>query len=118
MQTVAKHIITTSTTENIWKKFISWAEAQDKNRFLWLSLAIIGHGCVLTIMTMLAIIFSGNNFIFWPFAIAAMTAAVVSNLAALPTKITIPVFFFSILIDLIIIVNCILIGFSSAGVYR
>jgi hypothetical protein len=52
----------------------------------------------------------GNLPIFWPFAIAAIAMSLVVNLAALPTKITIPVFLFSILIDLVVIVNCIAIG--------
>ena len=122
METIVHHIITPSYTEthyrySPWKQFIAWAKGQEENRLLWLALAIVGHGCIITIMTMLAIIFSGNLFIFWPFAIAAMAITVVSNLAALPTKITIPIFFFSILIDLVIIASCIAIGFDSTGVY-
>ena len=99
------------------KRFINWANSQEKNRFLWLALGIVGHGCVLTIITMMSIMFAGNNFIYWPFAIAAMTMTVVSNLAALPTKYTIPVFFLSIIIDLTIIALCIGHGFSASVVF-
>jgi hypothetical protein len=45
--------------------------------------------------------------VLWAFVIAAMTMSLVTNLAALPTKITIPVFFFSLMIDVAVIINCI-----------
>jgi hypothetical protein len=93
-------------------RFVNWTKEQEKNRILWLAVAIVGHGCVITILTMFAILFSGNNFIFWPFAIAAMAMSLVVNLAALPTKITIPIFFLSVLIDVIIVAICIANGFD------
>ena len=100
----------------VWKKFLAWAEKQEENRFTWTAIGVAGHGCFFTIITTLMILFTGNHFMFWPFAIAAMAMVVVTNLAALPTKITIPVFFFSLLIDAVIIVLCIPHGFDpSAG---
>jgi len=63
---------------------------------------ITAHGCVITPITIRFVMFSGNNFAFWPWIIAAMTMSLVTNLAALPTKITIPIFFLSIIIDLVI----------------
>lgn len=102
---------------SIWKKFIEWAGKQEENRFLWLTLGIAGHGFVFTIITLLTIVFTGNHFIFWPFAMAAMTMCLVSNLAAMPTKITIPVFFLSVLIDVVIIALCIANGFDIAATY-
>lgn len=101
-----------------WKRFIDWTQRQEEHRFAWTAIAIAGHGCVFTIITVLMILFTGNHFIFWPFAIAAMTMTVVTNLAALPTKITIPVFFFSLLIDAAIIGLCIANGFDIAASYR
>ncbi|MCY7312016.1 MAG: hypothetical protein LH619_14665, partial [Chitinophagaceae bacterium] len=77
-----------------------------------------GHGCFFTIVTVATILLTGNNFIFWPFAIAAMTIPLIVNLAALPTKITIPVLFFSVLVDLMIIALCISNGFDLAASYR
>ena len=85
---------------------------------LWTAVAIAGHGCVFTILTTLAILFTGNHFIFWPFAIGAMSMTVVVNLAALPTRITIPVFFLSLIIDAVIIAVCISNGFDIAATYR
>lgn len=100
-----------------WKRFISWSAAQEENRIMWISLAILGHGCVITILTVTAIIFSGNHFILWPFAIGAMGMSVVSYLASLPTRITIPVFFISVLIDVVIIIICFINGFSLYPVF-
>jgi hypothetical protein len=64
---------------------------------------------------MFAVVLAGNHFIFWPFVIGAMGATLLVNLAAMPTKITIPVFFFSVLIDLVIIISCVAIGFNVNG---
>ena len=102
---------------SLWKKFMTWADGQEENRFGWTAIAIAGHGCVFTIITSMMILFTGNHFIFWPFAIGAMAACVVVNLAAMPTKITIPVFFFSLLIDLFIIVMCLTNGFNIEATY-
>ena len=95
-----------------WELFIAWCISQEKHRFGWLAAALTGHGCILTPITLFAIILSGNLFAFWILAIAAMAMCLITNLAALPTKITIPVFFASILIDISIIAYCVIIGFD------
>lgn len=119
METTVKHLYAhpLDTTHNVslWKKFINWCDGQEKYRFGWLATALTLHGCVLTILTMFAVVLAGNHFIFWPFIIGAMGISLLTNLAAMPTKITIPVFFFSVLIDLIIIASCIAIGFDAGG---
>ena len=96
---------------NWFALFINWCKSQDQYRFGWLAAIIAGHGCLITPVTLFFIMIAGNSPIHWAFAIAAMGISLVTNLAALPTKFTIPVFFFSIIIDIIIIANCIfLIG--------
>jgi hypothetical protein len=100
-----------------WKRFINWCSEQEENRFMWLAIAIVGHGCFLTIITIGSILLSGNSFILWPIAIGAMSMTLVTNLAALPTKITVPVFFLSVLIDLVIIGVCIAHGFDISSTY-
>jgi hypothetical protein len=86
--------------------FFAWCTRQEENRFAWLATGITVHGCLLTPITTLAIAFSGNSIILWALAIAAMGATLVSNLAAMPTRITIPVLFLSILIDMGIVISC------------
>ena len=110
METTVKHVYAPSTDTSkvsTWKKFINWCESQEQYRLGWLAAAITIHGCVLTILTMFAVVIAGNHFIFWPFIIGGMGITLIVNLAAMPTKITIPVFFFSVLVDLVIIAACI-----------
>ena len=110
MQTTIHQQVFHNTRQNtvshasLWKRFINWADSQEEHRFGWTAGILASHGCVFTVFTVLAIVFTGNNFIFWPFAIAAMGMCVVTNLAAMPTKVTIPVFVFSLVIDFAIIV--------------
>lgn len=120
METTVKHLYAhpladTSRKISAWKKFITWCDSQEKYRLGWLAVGLGLHGCVLTIFTMFAVILAGNHFIFWPFVIGAMGITLIANLAALPTKITIPVFFLSVIIDLVIIASCIAIGFDASG---
>ncbi len=121
MSTTYQHIIQENATQkanqtSLISKFGNWTKEQDKNRMLWLAIAVAGHGCVITIITMFVILFTGNNFIFWPFAIGAMAMTLIVNLAAMPTRITIPVFFLSILIDVVIIALCIANGFNPGAI--
>lgn len=95
-------------SHNIIRRFFDWAEGQQKNRIAWLAVMLMGHACVLTPLTLFFIMYSGNNLVLWPFAMVAMVLVLTTNLAAQPTKITIPVFFLSLLLDVIIIVDCII----------
>jgi hypothetical protein len=93
---------------SIIRRFFDWAEGQQKNRIAWLAVMLMGHACVLTPLTLFFIMYSGNNLVLWPFAMVAMVLVLITNLSAQPTKITIPVFFLSVLLDVIIIVDCII----------
>ena len=118
METIVKHLYAHqihTTKVPAWGKFINWCNSQEKYRLGWLAASLTLHGCVLTIFTMFAVILAGNHFIFWPFIIGGMGITLVVNLAAMPTKITIPVFFFSVLMDLVIIACCIAIGLDAGG---
>ena len=86
--------------QSIVSKFISWCETQEKYRFGWLGLILAVHGCVITPITIFTIVMSGNNIALWGIVMGAMGMSLITNLAALPTKITIPVFFLSVIIDL------------------
>jgi hypothetical protein len=108
--------IATAAKPSLFTKFMAWCTDQDRNRYGWLGIALGSHGCVFTPLTMFAIILSGNHIYFWFLAIIAIMMMLVTNLAALPTKITIPVFLFSILIDITIIIACAGRGFSVTGI--
>ncbi len=122
METSIQHVFShsqskTRTGISLWKRFINWANGQEEHRFGWTAFAIAGHGCVFTIFTTMVILLTGNHFIFWPFAIGAMATCLIANLAAMPTRITIPVLFISLLVDLVIIGICLGNGITTAGMY-
>src|SRR3712207_4033755 len=114
-QTISTTYTNTSNKTSLFSQFINWCEGQQKNRFIWLAVALFGHGCALTPLTLFAVILSGNLLFFWIMAIVAMMTALVTNLAAMPTKYTIPAFLLSIVMDLIIIASCISLGFNISA---
>ncbi|MEO8404704.1 MAG: hypothetical protein ABI480_08920 [Chitinophagaceae bacterium] len=111
METMQQSLSTThfqhAARTSVFKSFFDWCQAQEESRLLWVGVIIAGHGCVITPLTSLLIVFSGNSIILWSFAIAAMTMALVVNLAALPTKITLPVFALSLLMDIAVVAACV-----------
>ena len=84
-------------------RFLEWCKSQEPYRYGWLAVIIAVHGCVLTPLTLFAVFLGGNSMVLWGLSIAAMAMSLITNLAAMPTKITVPVFFLSILIDLTVI---------------
>lgn len=79
---------------------MNWCQQQEKSRLMWVGGIIAAHGCVITPLTLMVIMLNGNPFILWPFALASILICLVSNLAAMPLKAIIPIFAFSLLIDL------------------
>lgn len=77
---------------SVLKRFINWCERQEETRLLWVGIALAGHGCVLTPLTIMVVVLAGASLSLFMVAIAAMAMSLVTNLAAQPTKITIPVF--------------------------
>lgn len=104
-----------TTKSSLFSRFFAWCNSQEDYRFGWLGGIIIVHGCVLTPLTLIAIILSGSYLTLFIAAIVAMGISLVTNLAAMPTKVTIPVFFLSILIDMGIVISCIFLGFKLAA---
>jgi len=101
-----------NNNQSIVSKFMNWCQAQEKNRLGWLGLILAIHGCVITPITLFIIVSAGNNIAFWGVAMGAMAMSLITNLAALPTKITLPVFFLSLIVDLAIIGTCLFAMFS------
>ena len=100
--------LVTSHKQSVFSRFLAWCNGQEKFRFGWVAAILAIHGCVLAPITVLAIaLLGGNSMIFWAMLIGGMALSLIVNLAAMPTKITIPVFFFSILIDISIIIAAI-----------
>jgi hypothetical protein len=91
------------TRQSIISRFMAWCNGQQKYQYGWLAAILAFHGCVLTPITVLTIVMGSNSIALWATAIGAMGVSLITNLAALPTKITIPVFVTSIFIDFVII---------------
>jgi hypothetical protein len=96
----------TSIQPTVFTKFFGWCKAQERNRFGWLAISLAAHGCILTPLVVFAVGVSGNNLTLWIAAMLAMGVTLIVNLAAQATKITIPIFFLSILVDIAVIVAC------------
>ena len=92
---------------SLFGKFIAWCIEQNESRLLWVGIALAGHGCVLTPLTVLAVGATGADFTLIMFALAAMAMALIVNLAALPTKITIPVLLLSVVVDVAVVIAAI-----------
>ena len=65
----------------------------------------------------MAVLLAGTNLFLFVLALVAMGMSLVTNLAALPTRITIPVFILSILIDIVIIATSVVMGMDIAKTY-
>jgi hypothetical protein len=85
--------------------FFQWCTAQNENRLLWLGIIIAAQGCVLTPFTAMAVYFGGSSLTLFMMTFIAMGIALVTNLAAMPTKYTLPLFVLSVIIDLGVIVT-------------
>lgn len=100
---------------SIVSTFMAWCEGQERNRLGWLGGILAFHGCMLTPITLFAVVLSGTNFALYIATLLAIALTVITNLAAMPTKVTIPAFLFSVLIDIVVIVLSIIAGFSLAA---
>lgn len=90
--------------ESPLKRFLTWADGQHEYRLVWLGAALMAHASVLTPFTVMAVVLLGNQFSLVMMALAAMAIALVPNLAALPTRVTIPAFLLSIIMDIAIVI--------------
>lgn len=96
---------------SLFERFINWSEAEEKNRFVWLAIAILGTiGAVLPV-TLYSIVTFGNNFICWVIACAINVPVLALNLAAQPPKVTLPFLFAAWLVDIAVVVYCIITFF-------
>jgi hypothetical protein len=94
-------------------RFMEWAKGQEENRIMWIALSLTIHGCILAPLAIFAVLIAGNPLSLFMIVLASMGVALVTNLAAMPTKVTVPVFFITALIDLIIMVVCLLIALAG-----
>ena len=95
--TLGKHQDTIST------RFLNWTKEEEKNRIAWLGISITMMTAVFFPVTMASILLHGAVFTLIIGAMFSLILVVVPNMAALPTRYTIPAFFTGIVIDIILI---------------
>lgn len=78
---------------------------QEGSRLFWMGLALLGGIGTIVPLTLLAVVFfADNNFALWVIVCAINVPVLILNLAAQPTKVTLPVLFFAWAINALIIV--------------
>lgn len=102
---------------SVFRRFFNYCKNEQHNRLLWLGIALATHGCVLTPITVMAVLLAGANLYMLVTALVAMGLALVTNLAAMPTKVTIPVFLLSIIIDIVLIIASLYMGMDITKTY-
>ena len=89
--------------QSIISRFVEWCDRQETTRFGWTAAIIALHGCFLTPVTVATVAMTSNSVALWAVAIGAMGMTLITNLSAMPTKVTIPVFILSVLIDVSVV---------------
>ena len=85
-------------------RLMTWCHLQESSRLLWLGISLMASiGAILPLTLFAIIIGAGNNFYLWVIACVVNVPVLILNLAVQPTKLILPVLFFSWVIDAIII---------------
>jgi hypothetical protein len=85
-------------------RFINWCDLQESNRFLWLGMAFMGSIGMVLPLTLVTVLLTSQNFILLAIAAIANVPVLAINLAAQPTKVTLPFLFSAWLINFSVIV--------------
>ena len=107
----------TQDRTSLLARFQQFCAGQESNRLMWLGGILAAHGCIITPLTVMAVLLAGAPMFLFILALVAMGMSLVTNLAALPTRITIPVFVLSILIDIAVVISSLAIGLDIAKTY-
>jgi hypothetical protein len=102
-QTIPSSYLRHGQKESIITRFVNWTKYQEKYRYGWLAFILTVHGCVLAPIALYLVFANGANIVLCTTVAGALAACLITNLAALPTKITIPVFLVSLVADLAVI---------------
>lgn len=89
---------------SLFSRFLNWSAEQQENRIAIAGIGLLILGCFFTPLTVMAVTLSGTNKLLVIPAIIAMEMTLVTNLATMPTKITIPVFLLGLAMDISIVI--------------
>ena len=98
------HYLPTNRRQSAFARFFDWAEKQDVPHHIgWVGISVTFMTAVFFPLTLTAVLFNGASFGLIIVAMCSLVLVFVSNLAAMPTKYTIPFFALGIVIDLVVI---------------
>ena len=84
-------------------RFFKWAAGEDEERHIgWVGITVTTMTAIFFPMTMTVVLQNGASFGLIVAAMVSLTMVVITNLAALPSKFTIPFYFLGILIDVVV----------------
>ncbi|HEY4875542.1 MAG TPA: hypothetical protein VIH86_08230 [Puia sp.] len=90
--------------KNLFSKFNEWAAVEEAEfHVAWVGAAVISMAAVFFPLTMTLVLFNGASFGLIIASMASLTLVVITNLAAMPVKFTIPFFVLGVLADVVII---------------
>jgi hypothetical protein len=98
-----------ATNKSVYSRFASWTKQEEKNHIAWVGISITAMTAVFFPITMAAILFNGAVFKLIIGAMISLSLVVITNLASLPTKYTIPAFLTGIILDMALIITSFII---------
>jgi len=101
---------TIENKKNRWQRLLDYSARQQQNRLGWLAFALALQGCIMAPVTIYAIVLQGNSIILWVICTFSFAITEVVNLAAMPTRVTIPALLGSIVLDLLIIATSFIVA--------
>lgn len=107
--------VTTSYNNKLIKRnniarFFAWCASQEEKRLMWIGITLPLQACIFAPATLAIALLAGIHFSLFIPIIAALVLTFITNLAALPTKITIPVFFLAVLVDIGVMIAAFAMG--------
>jgi hypothetical protein len=113
----SSHDYKISGFDNLFTRFMAWCNAQEPTRLAWTGIILLLYGCVITPITLFFVIVSGVNPVLLSLASCTIMVNLVVNLAALPTRITIPVFAVSLIVNAAVIFAAFSAGVNLSKVF-
>lgn len=102
---------------NIFTRFMQWCGAQEYHRIAWVGIILTSQGCVITPITLFFVVTSGVSALLISLAAISIMMNLVVNLAAMPTKITIPVYVLSLVVSAAVIAAAFSAGVDLSKVF-
>lgn len=90
--------------ESVFARFLVWLKEEEVNRIAWLGISITVMTAIFFPLTMASILLHEGSFNLILVAMFSLILVAIPNMAALPTKFTIPAFFIGMLIDIALII--------------